>query len=203
MSNGRLLLLTTAHSYRNAAFQDAAARAGVEVVTAVAVPANTPPELLPRKPGLLPVPQDDPAAAAAAIAAYAAAAPLAAILPVDDSGVMAAAAAAERLGLAHNAPQAAAAARDKLLMRNLMAAAGAPCPWFRAFRTDDDPALVAAQVPYPCVLKPTGLNGSRGVMRADDPAEFVVRAARLAQLLRAEAGPGPPPLPGGSVHPWF
>jgi biotin carboxylase len=118
---------------------------------------------------------------------------LAAILPVDDSGVVAAAAAAAQLKLPHNAPQAAAAARDKLLMRNLMAAAGAPCPPFRAFHTDDDPAEVAAQVPYPCVLKPTGLNGSRGVMRADHPAEFVARATRLARLLRAEYGPGSHP----------
>lgn len=186
----RLLLVTTAHSYRNAAFQAAAQRAGVEVVTAVDLPADAPAELLPQQPGLLPLPLNDTQAAVEAVAAYAAAAPLTAILPVDDSGVIVAAAAAARLGLPHNAPEAAVAARDKLLMRRLLAAAGLPCPWFHPFTTGDDPAGVAAQVPYPCVLKPTGLNGSRGVMRADTPAEFILAARRLARLLAAEYGPG-------------
>ena len=120
--------------------------------------------------------------------------PPAAVLPVDDSGVVAAAAVAARLGLPYNAPAAAEAARDKYLMRTLMAAAGVPCPWFRRFSTADDPAAVAAQVPYPCVVKPTSLNGSRGVMRADNPAEFVARAQRLARLLAREFGPGPHPF---------
>jgi biotin carboxylase len=201
----RLLLVTTAHSYRNAAFQAAAERAGVELVTAVDMPAAAPIELRPKRQDVLPVPLDDPAAAAAAIAAFAAHTPLSAILPVDDSGVIAAAAAAAQLGLPHNAPAAASAARDKLLMRTLMAAAGVPCPWFQAFDTGCDPALVAVQVPYPCVLKPTSLNGSRGVMRADTPQEFIRRAQRLARLLASEFGPGPQPylvesfIPGGEV----
>jgi biotin carboxylase len=112
---------------------------------------------------------------------------------VDDSGVVAAAAVAAQLNLPYNAPTAAAAARDKHLMRTLMAAAGVPCPWFERFSTGDDPAAVAAAVPYPCVLKPTGLNGSRGVMRADTPGEFVARASRLAHFLAREYGPGPQP----------
>lgn len=203
MHQPRLMLLTTSHSYRNAAFQAAAERAGVEVVLAVDMPPGTPPELLPRRSGVIAVPLGDQAAAAATIAQYAEGAPVAAILPVDDSGVIAAAAAAARLGLAANAPQAAVAARDKLLMRTLMAAAGVPCPWFCAFSTADDPETVAAQVPYPCVVKPTGLNGSRGVMRAGDPAEFVGRARRLARLLRREYGPGPQPYLVESFIPGF
>lgn len=194
MSGPRLLLLTTEHSYRNAAFQAAAERAGVEVVMAVDVPAGTPPEVRSRLAGALPVPLDEPGAAAAAIVAFAAHSPLHAILPVDDSGVIVAAAAAAQLGLAHNAPSAAQAARDKFLMCTLMAAAGIPCPWFRRFSTDDDPAVVAAAVPYPCVLKPLNLNGSRGVMRADDPGEFVGRMRRLARLLQSESGGGPQPF---------
>jgi biotin carboxylase len=205
MNRPRLLLLTTEQSYRNAAFQAAAERAGVEVVVAVDVPPGTPPDLRPRLAGALPVPLAEPDAAVAAIVAFADQSPLRAILPVDDSGVLVAAAAAAQLGLAHNAPAAAEAARDKYLMRTLMAAAGSPCPWFRRFSTDDDPATVAAAVPYPCVLKPINFNGSRGVMRADGPGEFVGRLARLARLLHADSGPGPQPflvesfLPGVEV----
>lgn len=190
----RLLLLTTAHSYRNAAFQAAAEHAGVEVVAAVDLPSGTPPELHPRQPNTVPVPLNEPDAAVAAIVAYASRSPLCAILPVDDSGVIVAAAAAAQLGLAHNAPTAAEAARDKFLMRTLMAAAGSPCPWFRRFSTDDPPAAVAAAIPYPCVLKPLSLNGSRGVMRADDPVEFVDRMQRLGRLLQTEFGPGAHPF---------
>jgi biotin carboxylase len=192
----RLLLITTAHSYRNEAFQQAAMRAGVEVVTAFDLPpamqAAGQTQAWANGPTRLAVDLADPSAAAEAIAASAQGAPLAAILPVDDSGVIAAAAAASRLGLPHNAPAAAEAARNKHLMRTLMAAAGVPCPWFRLFSTADDPAAVAAQVPFPCVLKPTGLNGSRGVMRADDAAEFAAMASRLARLLDREYGPGEP-----------
>lgn len=180
----RVLLLTTAHSYRNQAFQRAADRLGVEVVRGVGMQ----PELAQQWQGGLGLSLDDPAAAAETIAAYAEQKPLSAILAVDDSGVITAAAAAARLGLAHNDPGAAEAARDKLIMRTLMSAAGVPCPWFRAFRSDDDLAWAAAQVPYPCVVKPTRLNGSRGVMRADNPAEFMAAAQRLVRLLHYEYG---------------
>ena len=186
------MLLTTAHSYRNEAFQRAAAKLGIEVVKAV----DLPPALAEQWPGTLGFDFGDPIATAETVATYAATHPLNAILAVDDTGVIAAAHAAARLGLPHNAPDAALAARDKFVMRTLMAAAGVPCPWFRRFATDDDLHWVAAQVPYPCVVKPLTLNGSRGVIRADNPAEFVRAAQRLTRLLNRE-------LPGSAPHPFL
>src|SRR5690606_36144673 len=47
---------------------------------------------------------------------------------------------------------------------------------------------------YPCVVKPLRLNGSRGVIRADDPAGFVAAARRLARLLDRLEGSGPHPF---------
>src|SRR2546427_760154 len=44
------------------------------------------------------------------------------------------------------------------------------------------PAL-ARLVEYPCVLKPLQLSASRGVIRADSPAEFVAAFRRLAAIL--------------------
>jgi biotin carboxylase len=205
MQRPRLLLLTTAHSYRNEAFQTAAAQAGVEILVAYDLPPAMLGKERPHYSGWLGVDLGDPQAAAAAIAAGTAAQPLAAVLPVDDSGVVAAAAVAAGLGLPYNAPAAAEAARDKYRMRTLMAAAGVPCPWFRLFSTGEDLPAIAGEVPYPCVLKPTTLNGSCGVMRADDPQEFVARAQRLARLLDREFGAGPHPflvesfLPGVEV----
>ena len=53
--------------------------------------------------------------------------------------------------------------------------------FFRASLADD-PAELAARAPYPCVLKPLGLSASRGVIRADDPGEFVAAFRRIAKI---------------------
>jgi len=45
------------------------------------------------------------------------------------------------------------------------------------------PEAAAHQAPYPCVLKPLGLSASRGVIRADDPGEFVAAFARIKAML--------------------
>ena len=47
---------------------------------------------------------------------------------------------------------------------------------------DADPSA-DDRVRYPCVIKPVGLSGSRGVMRANTPAELAAAAARLRALL--------------------
>jgi biotin carboxylase len=85
--------------------------------------------------------------------------------------------------LPHNAPAAALAARNKHVMREALRAGGVPVPVFQPFLLSDNPAEVARQVGYPCVVKPILLNGSRGVIRADDPAEFVAAFTRLRAML--------------------
>jgi biotin carboxylase len=42
---------------------------------------------------------------------------------------------------------------------------------------------ISARVPYPCVLKPLGLSGSRGVIRVDTPAGLVRAVGRVRTLL--------------------
>ena len=117
---------------------------------------------------------------------------------MDDSGSLIAAAASDALGLPHNDPVAASAARDKYQMRCLLRDGSAPVPWFRRFTTTDDPATVAAQAPYPCVVKPLNLNGSRGVMRADSPEELIAAIARLTRLIApGSQAPSPQPSPAG------
>ncbi len=71
-------------------------------------------------------------------------------------------------------------------MRTLMSQGGAPCPVFRPFLLSSDAAEVALQVSYPCVVKPLRLSGSRGVIRANTPQEFVAAFNRLKHLLLAE-----------------
>lgn len=132
----------------------------------------------------------NPDEAANSIARLAARKPLDAVVAVDDEGVLVAALAGQRLGLAHNPPDAAARSRDKAAMRRALEAAGVPQPEFRMAGPDAEVAGLAAEVGLPCVVKPVSLSGSRGVIRADDREAAVVAAKRVRAIL-ADAGEDP------------
>lgn len=181
-----LLLLTTPSSYRLPAFLDAAGRIGVQITVAE----DNPPALSRPLPGRLLIDFSDRAAALQAIRNLHANQPLSAILPVDDSGVELAALACADIGLPFNRPEAAAAARDKHLMRQLFARVGVPSPAFRLCTTADDLPTLVQSVTFPCVVKPLRLNGSRGVIRADNPAQCLAAIRRLTALLNRIEGAG-------------
>jgi biotin carboxylase len=188
---GRVLLLTTPSSYRLPAFLEAAGRLGVEAVVAE----DTPAALARRGGAYLGLDFAAEEQALTTICELAREALLDAVIAVDDSGSLLASRASAELGLPHNAIGSAEAARDKHLMRRLFAADGVPSPAFRLCSTGDDLAALAAEVRYPCVVKPLKLNGSRGVIRADDPEGFVLAARRLGRLLdRLEGRAGPKPF---------
>ena len=46
-----------------------------------------------------------------------------------------------------------------------------------------DPAPLASAAPYPCVLKPLRLAASQGVIRADDPTQFIAAFRRIRSIL--------------------
>ena len=181
----RLLLLVTPSTYRAEAFCAAAEKLDVEVVRGL----DLPQELAEQWGVPLAVSFADADAATRAIVAYAKEHPLDAIIAVDDSATIVAAQAGAALGLAHNPPEAAEAARDKGIMRRLMDEAGVACPVFRHFPLAGDPDEIARQVEYPCVVKPLRLSGSRGVIRADDPAEFTQAFNRLKRILLGDGYP--------------
>jgi len=58
-----------------------------------------------------------------------------------------------------------------------------PAPKFALYPLARAPQDIARSVTYPCVLKPLHLSASRGVMRADNPVEFVAAHARLVAIL--------------------
>ncbi len=178
----RVILLASLRSYRNALFEEAAARLGVEVVRGEDVPLP----FLNKTSAALPVDYRDLQRGSEAIVEYAREHPVGAILGVDDSGVILAARAAQALSLPHNAPEAAEAARHKHVMRCRFRDAGVLQPKFELVHAQDDAEKVARRVAYPCVIKPTTLSGSRGVMRADDAREFRERFARLRAILAVE-----------------
>jgi biotin carboxylase len=178
----RILLLMSPATYRAGAFLSAAKKLDL----AVAVGVDLPETLSAYWHVPLGLDFADPRQSIETIVEYARDHALAAVLSLDDSATELAARASAALGLAHNSPQAAEAARDKLLMRTLMSRGGAPCPVFRPFYLRDDPAWIAGQVEYPCVLKPLRLSGSRGVMRADSPTGFIAAFQRLKRILLSE-----------------
>jgi biotin carboxylase len=179
----RVLVLATAHSYRLEAFQAAADRLGVTVVRGL----DAPPAHMSAGGDILRLDFRDRARSLRQVTAFVRQKPIQAIVPTDDSSVVLAAHLAAALGLRHNSQRSAEAARNKHRMRLLLAAAGLLTPWFKLFEAGSSPEATAAEVPYPCVLKPTGLSGSRGVIRANDPVEFVA-AFRRVGAIAATAG---------------
>ncbi|MGA2382043.1 MAG: ATP-grasp domain-containing protein [Gemmatimonadales bacterium] len=176
----RLLLLLPSTTYRATAFVEAARRLDLDLTVATdhtSVFAAREPERL--------VTFDfaHPERAVEQARAFAARHPVRAVVGVDDDTVVVAAAIAAALGLPHNPVEAARAARDKHRQRVLHAERGVNVPASQLHALDEDTAAVARAAPYPCVLKPTCLSASRGVIRADSPSDFVAAHARLARIL--------------------
>src|SRR2546426_2467774 len=176
----RLLLLLPTVTYRTVAFVEAARRLGVEVTVA----SERPSTFERANPvGLITLDFADPARAAGQARAFARSQVLHGVVAVDDDTAVVAAAVAEELGLRGNPVAAAVAARDKHQQRRLLAAAGVVAPRFELLTTAADPERVARGASYPCVLKPLRLSASRGVIRADTPAEFVAAFERIKRIL--------------------
>lgn len=171
----RVLLLLPTATYRATDFIAAARALGVDVVVA----SEEPPALSTTMgDGAVVVPLDDADHAARVIEELDARRPIDAVVAVDDQGVLAAAQAGERLGFPHNPPDAVSRTRDKAAMRDALGAAEVPQPRYATF---EDPDAVP-DIGWPCVVKPTGLSASRGVIRADDPDAARVAARRAARI---------------------
>lgn len=113
-----------------------------------------------------------------------------AILGLDDRGAEIAGALAPVLGLPGNPPLSLTTARRKDWARAALAKAQVRVPWHRVLVLDER-FLALSDLPYPVVLKPVALSGSRGVMRCDD--EVALRRALLrlrGMLTHAEQGLG-------------
>ncbi len=109
--------------------------------------------------------------------------PVQAVVSLGDAATRTAALVCQSLGLPCNSPEAVEACHDKFRARELMQRAGLPVPWFAKFSLHDDPRRSLEQVKFPCVVKPVALSASRGVIRADNPEQFIAAFERVAALL--------------------
>ncbi|HTC34497.1 MAG TPA: ATP-grasp domain-containing protein [Bryobacteraceae bacterium] len=173
----RLLLIGATTGYQTRVFAEAAERLGYELVLA-----TDRCHVLddPWGDRAIPLRFEDPAGAAETIAAQAR---VDGIVAVGDRPAYIASLAAERLGLNYNSPESVAASRNKFLARERFRNAGLLVPEFRRMALNEETERAALESHYPCVLKPLGLSASRGVIRANDPAEFVTAFRRIEKLL--------------------
>ena len=180
VGRSRLMLLYTTTGYEAREFMRTAQQLGVETVLG-----SDRCDVLddPWEDDAVPLRFERPQEAAQRIVDVAGQYPVTAILPVGDTPLLSAAKASRELGLLHNSPDAVLASRNKYLMRQRLQAVFAQVPSFRLFPMQTDPRVVQHEIPYPCVVKPLALSASRGVMRANTPAEFVVAFLRLRALL--------------------
>jgi biotin carboxylase len=176
----RVLLLLPTTTYRAADFLAAAERLNVEVVVA----AERPNVMASRHPDrLITLDFANPEAAVARVREFHARHPIDAVIPVDDDTAVVAAAVGNALGFPHNGVESARAARNKGTLVETLGRRGLPVPAFRVHELDGDPELAARESRYPCVLKPLFLSASRGVIRADSPAEFTAAWRRIGAIL--------------------
>jgi biotin carboxylase len=176
----RALILSTTTGYQLRSFGDAAERAGIDLMFATDRCHRIDD---PWRDAAVAVRFHEQDASLRAIVAAARTAPVDGVVAVGDRPVVLAARAAEALGLRGNPPAAAAAAINKKLSREAFTRAGLAVPWFfetgaPAAQLVDDP-----RISYPCVVKPLGLSGSRGVIRADTPEALQAAVARVRTLL--------------------
>ena len=174
----RIMLLIPTASYRAPDFMSAADKLGLDVVVA----SDIDQPLADMYPGRwLTLPYHDVERGAQAVARYSDRFPLDAVVAVDDPGTILAAHATAELQLTGNSPESVIGTRDKSELRRSLDAHGVRSPWWQVYRFEDESP--ATSLSYPVVVKPLGLNGSRGVMRANDPVSFERAVDRLRKLL--------------------
>jgi biotin carboxylase len=178
----RLLLFSTTTGYQLRSFNDAAARLGIDLVFATDR-CHTLDD--PWQDAALPVRFHEEDDSLDVVVSAARERPFDGVLAVGDRPTMLAARAAQALRLPGNPPEAVLAASSKLGSRERFAAAGLTTPWFLAVpeHVRADAFAQDARLRYPCVVKPTSLSGSRGVIRADGPEQCAAAISRVRTLL--------------------
>lgn len=180
MSNPRVLLLAATTGYQTRVFAEAGERLGIDLALA-----TDRCHVLedPWGDRAIPLRFEDPPASAQLLIEEGRRRPFRGMVALGDRPPLIAALAAAALGMVYNSPASVSACHDKYLARQLYKQAGLAVPDFFRLALGEDPVKAARQASFPCVLKPLGLSASRGVIRADNPQEFVAAFRRIKALL--------------------
>jgi biotin carboxylase len=177
-----LLILASKLGYQTRAFADAAAELALEVAygTDRCHQLNDP-----WGDRALPLHFEDPEASAAQIVEFARTTPLTGIVALGDRPTPTAARACAALGLPFHSTGAADTCRDKYSSRTVLRDAGLQVPQFVRVPAVDAAYLQDVRFPFPWVLKPLSLSGSRGVIRANNLEEAQAAFDRIGAVLRS------------------
>jgi hypothetical protein len=110
------------------------------------------------------------------------------VVAVGDKPTEIASLTAAALGLSFHPYDAVMACRNKLLARERFEASGLRVPEYFYMPLHVEPPEVARSATYPCVVKPVGLSGSRGVIRANYESEFCAAVERIRTMLEHARG---------------
>ena len=177
-----VLLLAPHNSYRIAAFSAAAESLGIELLVASEGRYSLVPEIA----AGLRVDFQAPEAAVETVLRAARGRPIGGVVSTDDVTTPLASLIAQSLGLPHNPITAAQVCRRKDHARRMLAEAGVPVPFFMRLDLKRDVAGQTRGLPYPCVVKPLAMSGSRGVIRADTPEELVEACRRIRKIVAGQ-----------------
>jgi biotin carboxylase len=166
----RVLLVAATTGYQTRAFSEAARKLGFDLVLAT------------DRCHVLDDPWGDNAIAlrfdepGEGIESIAARGPFDGIVALGDRPAYVASLAASRLGLKFSPPPAVLAAKNKFLARQKFRSHRLLTPQYELFHQP------YGNHRFPCVLKPLGLSGSRGVIRANNAREFEAAFARIKDI---------------------
>jgi phosphoribosylaminoimidazole carboxylase (NCAIR synthetase) len=178
----RLLILASKLGYQTRSFAEAAKAQGVEVVFA----SDRCHQLDdPWSDGAIAMRFDQPQEAARRIVTQSMTRPIDGLIALGDRATTTAAYTARALGITYNSPESVENCRSKLRQREILREAGLTVPGFFAFRLDKKLEKILPRVNFPCVIKPTRLAASQGVIRANNPEEFQAAVARIKTLLQS------------------
>jgi biotin carboxylase len=176
----RVLLVSTTTGYQTRSFGDAAAQLGVELVFATDRCHQIDD---PWRDAAVAVRFHDEETSLQAILEASRASSFDGVLALGDRPTELAARVAAALGLPGHPVRATSIARNKRATRECLGAAGLSAPWVRTVPLDADPAALAPELSFPCIVKPLALSGGRGVIRADGPAAFGEAFERVSRML--------------------
>ncbi len=178
----RVLLIAPHGSYRTAAFMDAARQLGLEIVIA----SQGEHSIVSDYAAGLHIDFQQPQQAVQRMLQAASSRPFSAVIATDDISTELAATVARQLGLPHNEPQAVKLTQRKDLARQCLRDNAVAVPEFDILSTTSPLSQQQIHIPYPAVLKPVALSGSRGVIRVDSDSELQQAFARVCAILDRE-----------------
>jgi len=180
MEKNRLLLLMTTSTYRASSYLDASKKLKINTIIGTDQP-DILGHLNPGSSITLDYSKNDDSKKK--IIEYTNNFPIKGVLAIDEETLILGAMVADSLGLICHSIESVSTTRSKYELRKILSEEGLRTPEFRLISSEENPDLISKSISFPCVMKPTFLSGSRGVIRANNREEFSNAYMRINKIL--------------------